>query len=91
MNSSFSMFSGESEEVKLRFSNSLINPVIDRFGKDITLIADGEEHFTVRVNVKAEPPFFAWLFQFGGKAQIIEPAELKMKFREQLHEVLNSL
>ena len=36
--SSFSMFSGEAEEVKLRFDNSLINTVIDRFGNDITLI-----------------------------------------------------
>ena len=91
MNSSFSMFSGESEEVKLRFENSLINPVLDRFGKDITIVPDGDEHFTVRVKVKAEPPFFAWVFQFGGKAQIIESEALKEKYRKQIEEVLNTL
>lgn len=91
MNSSFSMFSGDPEEVKLRFCNSLINPVIDRFGTDITVIADGEEHFTVRVKVKAEPPFFAWLFQFGGKVQIIDPKELKEKYMMQLNEVIETM
>ncbi len=91
MNSSFSMFSGESEEVKLRFDNKLINPVIDRFGKDITIVPDGDENFTVRVKVKAESPFFAWLFQFGSKARIIEPALLKEKYRKQIEDVLNTL
>lgn len=91
MNSSFSMFSGESQEVKLYFHNSLINPVIDRFGKDIAVIPDGDEHFTVRVKVKAEPPFFAWLFQFGDKAEIAEPCELRKKYIEQLKSVLAKL
>ena len=91
MNSSFSMFSGESREVKLRFSNDLINPVLDRFGKDITIVPDGDENFTVHVKVKAEAPFFAWLFQFGRKAKIVEPASLKEKYRIQIEDVLNTL
>ncbi len=91
MNSSFSMFSGESEEVKLRFDNTLINTVIDRFGKDILVIPDDDDHFTVRVTVKAEPPFFAWLFQFGKKAEIVEPIELQEKYKEHLKEVLETM
>lgn len=91
MNSSFSMFSGESKEVKLRFDNSLINSVIDRFGKNIPVIPDGDDHFTVRVTVKAEPPFFAWLFQFGRKAEIVEPIGLKEKYKAQLEDVLNTV
>ena len=91
MNSSFSMFSGESRDVKLRFDNKLINTVIDRFGKDVSLIPDGNEHFTVHVKVKAEAPFFAWLFQFGIKAKIVEPASLKEKYRIQIEDVLNTL
>jgi len=88
LNSTFSMFSGEAQDVKLRFDNSLINPVIDRFGKEITIIPDGDEYFTVRVKVKAESPFFGWLFQFGTKVQIVEPMELKNKYREKLLDVL---
>lgn len=91
MNSSFSMFSGESQDIKLRFNNKLINPVIDRFGIDIAVIPDGDEHFTVRVKVKAEPPFFAWMFQFGDKAEIVEPCELRKKYIEQLKSVLSKM
>ena len=91
MNSSFSMFSGESRDVKLRFDNKLINTVIDRFGKDVSLIPDGNEHFTVHVKVKAEAPFFAWLFQFGSKAKIVEPEELKTRYLVHLNEVLETM
>lgn len=89
MNSSFSMFSGTTQEVKLRFDNQLINPVIDRFGKNITIIADGDSHFTVRVKVKAEhpEPFFGWLFQFGTMAEIIEPCELRDRYIAMLKSV----
>lgn len=82
------MFSGESEEIKLRFHISLVNSVLDRFGKEVILNPDGEEHFTVRIKVKPEPPFFGWLFQFGTKAEIIEPTEQKIKYKEQLEAVL---
>lgn len=87
MNSSFGMFSGKTEEVKLRFHNSLVNVVIDRFGKNITIIPDGEEHFTVKVPVKPEATFFGWLFQFGVNAEILRPAELRSKYLEQLRAV----
>ena len=89
MNSSFSMFSGTTQDVKLRFDNQLINAVIDRFGKNITIIADGDSHFTVRVKVKAEhpEPFFGWLFQFGTMAEIIEPCELRDRYIEMLKSV----
>ena len=33
----FNMFGGAEETVKIRFDNSLVNAVIDRFGKDIRL------------------------------------------------------
>lgn len=91
LNSTFSMFSGESEEVKLRFEKSLINAVVDRFGKNVTAAPDGEEHFTVRVQIKTEQPepFFGWLFQFGTKVEILEPCELKEKYKEHLKSVLN--
>ncbi len=88
MNSTFSMFSGEAQEVKLKFHISLVNTVLDRFGKNISLRPDGDEWFTIRVNIKAEPPFFGWLFQFGTKASIVEPSELKEKYIEQLQAVL---
>ncbi len=89
MNSTFSMFSGETQSVKLKFDSTLVNTVLDRFGNDISLRPDDDTHFTVRVNVKAEAPFFGWLFQFGTKAEIIEPSELKTEYINLLRDVLN--
>ena len=88
MGSTFSMFSGNVETVKLRFSNTLINAVIDRFGKQITLVPDGDEHFTVKVPVRASSPspFFGWLFQFGTEAQILAPETLKREYVKMLND-----
>lgn len=86
MGSTFSMFSGEEETVRLRFKNTLINAVIDRFGRQITLVPDGDDHFTVKAPVRTSnpAPFFAWLFQFGTDAQIMSPDTLKKEYVDML-------
>ena len=69
----FQMYSGEEVNVKMRFHRSLINVVIDRFGKDTMLIPDGEEHFNFTVNVAVSPMFLSWVMGFGSKAKILYP------------------
>ena len=69
----FQMYSGDAVDVKLRFHNSLINVVIDRFGKDTMLIPDGEDHFNFTVRVAVSPMFLSWVMGFGNKAKILYP------------------
>ena len=69
----FQMFSGDSAEVKLRFHRSLINVVVDRFGRDTMLIPDGEDHFVFTVQVAVSPMFLSWVIGFGSKAKILYP------------------
>ena len=69
----FQMYSGETADVKLRFHRSLINVVIDRFGRDILLIPDGEDYFVFTVNVAVSPMFLSWVIGFGSKAKILYP------------------
>jgi len=69
----FQMYSGDAVDVKLRFHNSLINVVIDRFGKDTMLIPDGENHFNFTVRVAVSPMFLSWVMGFGSKAKILYP------------------
>lgn len=73
----FGMFTGNEQMVKLRFDNALVGAVVDRFGKEIMFIPDGDEHFTVSVDVAVSPQFFAWLFAFGTMVEIISPVELR--------------
>ncbi len=72
-NQLFQMYSGESVRVKLRFHRSLVNVVIDRFGRETMLIPDGEEHFTFTADVAVSPLFLSWVIGFGEKAQILYP------------------
>ena len=69
----FQMYSGETATVKLRFHRSLVNVVIDRFGRDTMLIPDGDEHFVFTVNVAVSPMFLSWIIGFGAKAKVLHP------------------
>lgn len=88
MNSTFSMFSGEIRDVKLRFRNFLINAVLDRFGKSVIIIPDGDEHFTVNVKVRLGSPFYGWMFQFGPNASIVRPCDVKQEYLDMLNSVM---
>lgn len=69
----FQMYSGEETTVKLRFHRSLVNVVFDRFGTDIMLIPEGDEHFVFTVNVAVSPMFLSWVIGFGNKAKVLHP------------------
>lgn len=69
----FGMFTGSEQTVKLRFENRLAGAVIDRFGKEVMLIPDGEDHFTVSADIAVSPQFYAWVFGFGTAVEILSP------------------
>ena len=78
----FGMFGGKEERVKLRFANRLAGVVIDRFGRDTMIIKDGDEHFTVSVNVVISQPFLAWVFGFGADAEILSPESARVEMKK---------
>lgn len=73
-----------------KFDKKLINPVIDRFGINADIVNLDINHFKIKVNIKAQPPFFAWLFQFGKSASIISPKSLKEDYKKMLTEVISN-
>jgi len=83
----FGMFTGEETTVKLRFEKDMVGVVLDRLGRDVMLIPDGDEHFTVRTQVVVSPQFFAWVFGFAGKAKILEPQSVVDAMQAQLEKV----
>ena len=83
----FGMFAGQESAVKLRFANHLAGAVIDRFGKDVMLMRDGPDAFTVTVNVAVSPLFFAWVFGFGTEAEILGPEAVRKQAREAAREI----
>ncbi|MCL1806787.1 MAG: WYL domain-containing protein [Oscillospiraceae bacterium] len=87
----FGMFGGEETVVTLRVHNQLVGAVIDRFGKDIAMTADGGQHFTVRVRVVLSPVFYGWLFQFGELCEVLSPQTLKDELKIWAEKFLSQL
>ena len=85
----FQMDSGDAVDVKLRFHKSLLNVVIDRFGKDTMLISDGEEHFNFTVRVAVSPMFLSWVMGFGSKAKILYPQSVADQLCSLCREAMN--
>ncbi|MEL7623672.1 MAG: WYL domain-containing protein [Clostridiales bacterium] len=84
----FGMFSGEESRVKVRFAAELIGVVIDRFGKEVSITREDENWFVASIKVTVSPVFFSWLIQFGARAQILEPAEVRQQMKSLLNEAL---
>ena len=73
----FGMFTGQDWSVRLRFKNILAGAVFDRFGRDVMLIPDGEDHFVVTLDVAVSPQFYSWVFGFGTDVEILSPEDIR--------------
>ena len=84
----FGMFAGTPENVKLRFHNSLAGVVIDRFGKDVMLVPEDNDCFTVSTRIVLSPVFYGWLSSFGDRAELLIPQHARQEFAAQCRKTL---
>lgn len=80
----FGMFTGHEVNVAMRFDNHLVGAVRDRLGRDVFIVADGPDHFTVRADVVVSPQFFAWVCGFGAQAVITGPSEVVEQMKKHV-------
>jgi len=80
----FGMFDGEEQNVRMRFAKYLAGAVIDRFGNEIIMAPDGDEHFTVNLKVVVSSQFYGWVFGFGVDAQILSPESVRKGMADAL-------
>lgn len=85
----FNMFGGEEVVVQLEFDNSLVNAVIDRFGKEIMIGKSDDEHFTIWIKVAVSSTFYAWLSQFGNKVKVCSPQTVVNQYKNCLKEIIS--
>ena len=85
----FNMFGGEEVQVQLQFDNSLVNAVIDRFGKDVMIGKMDENSFYIWIKVAVSSTFFAWVSQFGNKVKILSPEPVIDQYKLHLRGILN--
>ena len=86
----FGMYGGVDAEVTLECRNELAGVIIDRFGHDVWLIPQGEDHFKARVLVSVSPQFFGWVTGIGSGMKITGPENVKQQYKEYLLNVLQN-
>ena len=80
----FSMYGGRRELVRIRFTNDLLDTVVDRFGDYATYLEEDKRHFIVSVAVEISPMFFGWLCGFGNRAKLLSPSPVIEEFTQHL-------
>ena len=81
---SFGMFGGKEQKVKLLVANNLAGVIIDRFGKNVMMIPEDGDHFTVIVDVHVSNQFLGWIFSLGKDVKIISPDEVVEQMKQEI-------
>lgn len=84
----FGMYGGCDEVITLICHNVLAGVMIDRFGKDIMLIPEGQEYFRMNVIISVSPQFFGWITGLGDKVHLAGPQNIKEEYRRYLERIL---
>ena len=78
----FGMYGGKEELVRIECDNSFAGVMIDRFGKDVSMIRLDDERFVVNVEVAVSRQFLAWIIGLGDGVTLTGP--------ENVVEMMNS-
>jgi len=85
----FSMFGGEEKRVSIRFVNSLLDSVVERFGfgAETFYVPDGEKHFVITTDIEISDQFYGWICGFRKKAVIVSPPDVVADFQNFLDDI----
>jgi len=78
----FGMFGGEEKKVTIEASNDLVGVMIDRFGKDIIIVPEDEDHFSITVSVAVSEQFIGWIIALGEGVKITGPDDVVAQMRQ---------
>lgn len=81
------MFSGQSVAVKLKVKKSLMDELVDWFGKEFRVIEERADELLVRV-VCNENAMFFWALQYGSYVEVMEPASLRERMKDAIEGML---
>ena len=82
------MWAGEQVQVQLRCENYIRDVIRRRFGKQVMMIDDGPEHFTVKVEAADNTGLYQWLAEQGTRVTVLWPAEVRDHYVRYLQDML---
>lgn len=75
------MFGGNSVQVTMWAKKTLINELVDWFGKDFKITKENEEDYMIKLKCNQKAMFF-WALQYGLYVEVLEPSELRLQLQE---------
>ena len=85
----FGMYGGDEVRVTVRGENGMVGVFIDRFGKDLIIMPDGEGYFKTSFEVAISNQFLGWIFSLGSGVQITGPESVVEKMREETKRLMS--
>ena len=80
LNSMFRMYNGQRKQIELVCSNDVMDAIIDKFGKDVHVLANDMKSFRVVIETSVGSVFYSWIFGFGGRVSIKSPEDVKAEY-----------
>lgn len=80
------MFTGASKTVKLRCRKEAADAIADWFGRDVRVLAQDDDGFTVQLTCNLNAMYY-WALQYGHLVEVLEPAELRAEIKEAVAEM----
>ncbi len=91
LNSMFRMYNGDRKQIELVCDNDIMDSIIDKFGKDVTVLANDMKSFRVLVNTSVGSVFYSWIFGFCGKVMIKSPEKVKEEYAQMVRDAAQAL
>ena len=80
----FGMYAGKEERVRIECDNSFAGVMIDRFGKDVSMIPLDDRRFAVNVEVAVSRQFLAWIIGLGEGVTLAGPDSVVEMMNEEI-------
>ena len=87
----FRMYNAERYEVELQADNDLMDPIVDKFGPDVTTYACDQHSFRVFATVSVGTTFYNWVFGFQGKVKIRGPESVRKAYEDRVRQAAEAL
>ncbi len=91
LNSMFRMYNGDRKQIELVCDNELMDTIIDKFGKDVIILANDMNSFRAMITTATGPVFYSWVFGFGGKVSIKAPEDVRFEYRKLIENAYDNL
>jgi predicted DNA-binding transcriptional regulator YafY len=77
------MFCGETLNVTLKTSQTMMDALVDWFGKDFKILKNSEKELEIMVRCN-ENAMFCWALQYGPYVEVLSPAKLRKDLAREI-------